>query len=129
MATAPEAAKTVRMLTKELWAIPPTVPHEMAQTILQPRLERRAAFGLAGALEDFDKLIADCPDYSEGFDQRVFIGFMRRSYRCALDDLKASLPALFDYVGAVVGRSMALLQLGGLRNGQIARRARPAQNP
>lgn len=118
-----------REYTNELWGIWATAPDDTAQEILDRGMTRRAAYDFAGALSDFDKLIEYCPDYAEGYNQRAFVNFIREDYTTALKDLDRAVALTPDHIGAVVGRALALIQLGRVREGQIALRKALLLNP
>jgi tetratricopeptide (TPR) repeat protein len=80
--------------------------------LLDSGIERRAVFDLDMALRAFDALIAYCPDYAEGYNQRAFVLFIRQDYAPALIDLDAALARSPEHLGALTGRSMALMALG-----------------
>ena len=118
-----------REYSNELWGIWGTAPDEAAQEILQRGMERRAAYDLVGAAQDFDALIAYCPDYAEGYNQRAFINFIGQDYAAALVDLDRAIALTPDHIGAISGRALTLLQLGRTREGQLGLRAALALNP
>ena len=118
-----------REYTNELWGIWATAPDDTAQEILDRGMTRRASYDFAGALDDFDTLIAYCPDYAEGYNQRAFVNFIREDYEAALKDLNRAVELTPDHIGAIVGRALALIQLGHTRDGQIALRRALLLNP
>jgi tetratricopeptide (TPR) repeat protein len=118
-----------RLLTNQLWEIWSTAPDETAQEILQRGMERRAGYDFAGAIKDFDTLIEYCPDYAEGYNQRAFVNFIRGDYEISLADLDRAVEITPDHIGAVVGRALALMQLGRNREGQLALRDALKLNP
>ncbi len=118
-----------RDYTNELWGIWATAPDATAQEILDRGMTRRASYDFTGAIEDFDKLIAYCPDYAEGYNQRAFVNFIRKDYSAALVDLDRAVELTPDHIGAIVGRALALMQLGQVRRGQIALRKALLLNP
>lgn len=118
-----------RDYTNELWGVWATAPDETAQEILNRGMNRRASFDLTGALEDFDTLIEYCPDYAEGYNQRAFVRFIQQDFEAALPDLDKAVELTPDHIGAVVGRALALMELGHTREGQIALRRALLLNP
>ncbi|SDW16350.1 tetratricopeptide repeat protein [Litoreibacter albidus] len=128
VAAAPDEM-TARQHTNELWGIWAKAPDGTAQQILDRGMTRRASYDFVGALADFDKLIAYCPDYAEGYNQRAFVNFIREDYEAALLDLNRALALTPDHIGAIVGRALALIELGQHRAGQIALRKALLLNP
>jgi tetratricopeptide (TPR) repeat protein len=109
-------------LNNRLWQIWTTAPDATAQEILARGMQRRASYDLLGAQQDFDALIAYCPDYAEGYNQRAFVSFIRQAYEASLADLDRTLAITPDHVGAASGRALALFELGREREAQIALR-------
>ncbi len=70
-------AKSARPITDALWELWAKAPNEQAQAVLDRGMRRRAAFDLLGAISEFDRLIAYCPTYAEGYNQRAFAHFIR----------------------------------------------------
>ena len=118
-----------RGYTNELWGIWATAPDATAQEILDRGMNQRASYNFAGALKDFDTLIAYCPEYAEGYNQRAFVNFIREDYETALVDLNRAIALTPDHIGAIVGRALALIELGHVREGQIALRQALLLNP
>ncbi|WP_323765582.1 hypothetical protein [Marinovum sp.] len=108
---APSAAAAQRVVNRmwDLWA---DAPDARAQEILDRGLRRRGAQDFLGALQDFERLIAYCPDYAEGYNQRGFIRFIQRDYAAALIDLDRVLALSPRHVGALTGRGLTLMALG-----------------
>ena len=118
-----------RGYTNELWGIWATAPDDTAQEILDRGMNQRASYNFAGALKDFDTLIAYCPNYAEGYNQRAFVNFIREDYETALADLNRAVELTPDHIGAIVGRALALIELGHVLEGQIALRRALLLNP
>ncbi|MEM9432852.1 MAG: tetratricopeptide repeat protein [Pseudomonadota bacterium] len=120
---------TARQVSDQLWGIWLDAPDATAQDVLETGLEQRASYNYTGALESFDRLVAYCPDYAEGYNQRAFIHFLRQDYEASLADLDRALAITPDHVGAVSGRALALARMGRERDSQIALRAALKLNP
>ena len=111
-----------QVINNQLWKIWTTAPDDIAQEILQSGMERRRVYDLAGATEAFDRLIAYCPDYSEGYNQRAFVHFIREAYDLSLADLERTLEITPDHIGAASGKALSLINMGRELEGQIALR-------
>jgi tetratricopeptide (TPR) repeat protein len=103
-----------RQISGEMWKIWLEAPDAAAQAILEQGMARRESFDFLGALSSFDRLVAYCPHYAEGFNQRAFVHFLTRHYGKALVDLDAALALNPGHVGALSGRALTLLELGRL---------------
>lgn len=101
-----------RLITNEMWSLWADAPDEQAQAILDRGMTKRAGFDLLGALEDFDRLVAYCPEYAEGYNQRAFVNFIRQDYARALPDLDRALELSPTHIGALAGRAMTYIALG-----------------
>ena len=98
-------------LNTQLWEIWTTAPDERAQAILDRGMRRRSGYDFLGALADFDALIAYCPDYAEGWNQRAFVHFLTRDFEAALVDLKQTLILSPRHIGALSGQALTLMEL------------------
>ena len=106
--------RTARPLSQALWTLWLDAPDEAAQAILDRGMRQRAGYDFAGAYDSFDSLVAYCPDYAEGYNQRAFVSFLREDYPAALVDLDIALRLSPDHVGAQSGRALTLMNLGQL---------------
>lgn len=124
-----ETEADARILNNQLWEIWTTAPNEIAQEMLNRGMERRSSYDYAGALIDLNRLVAYCPEYAEGYNQRAFVYFLSGNFEASLADLNKTLEITPDHIGALSGRSLTLLELGQLREGQIALREALRFNP
>ena len=83
-----------------------------AQEILDRGMRKRGSYDLLGARADFDRLVAYCPEYAEGYNQRAFINFMRNDYEPAIIDLTRALELSPTHTGALTGRALSYYALG-----------------
>ena len=120
---------SARLLTNRMWEIWATAPDEAAQELLDHGMEARRSYNLTEALSAFDRLIAYCPDYAEGYNQRAFVNFMREDYAPALTDLDRAIALSPDHVAAAAGRALTLLGMGRIAEGQAALRAVLKRHP
>lgn len=116
-------ATEAQRITNDMWALWAEAPDESAQAVLDRGMAKRAGFDLLGAIEDFDRLIAYCPTYAEGYNQRAFARFIRGDYPEALADLDRTLELSPSHVAAMAGRALTLIGLGRMDEGQAALRA------
>ena len=104
-------------------------PDAKAQGLLDSGLERLRVGDFAGARASFDALIAYCPDYAEGWNQRAFVSFLSGDMAAALPDLDRAIALQPRHVGALSGRGLTLIALGREAEGHDAIRAATALNP
>ncbi|UWQ17888.1 hypothetical protein [Jannaschia sp. M317] len=121
-----QAARGVSARMWEEWV---KAPDLRAQELLDEGMQRRQAFDLTGAVIAFDALIAYCPRYAEGYNQRAFANFIREDYEAALVDLDRAIELRPRHVAAIAGRGLTLIALDRVADGQAAIRAAMALNP
>ena len=101
-----------RALANRMWELWSEAPDAVAQEVLNRGMRKRSGFDLIGAAADFDRLIAYCPRYAEGWNQRAFVRFLQRDMAGSLADLDRALALNPRHVGALAGKSMVLLEMG-----------------
>lgn len=105
-------ADTARLATDKMWELWLDAPDALAQQLLDDGLLARSHNRLAVSLRAFERLVAYCPDYAEGYNQRAFIYFIRGDYARALDDLDQAIALDPTHIAAIAGRGLTLLGLG-----------------
>lgn len=110
----------------ELWL---QAPDAAAQEVLERGMSKRRSFDFLGAIADFDALVAYCPDYAEGYNQRAFAHFLGENYAAALNDLDAALERSPLHVGAQSGRALTLMNLGRMQEAREQMLAAVENNP
>lgn len=126
---AADTAQEAQLITNAMWELWSQAPDEAAQAVLDRGMAKRAGFDLLGAIADFDRLIAYCPTYAEGYNQRAFARFIRGDYPQALADLDRAIELNPVHVAAMAGRALTLMGLGQVEEGQDALRAALALHP
>jgi len=121
--------RRARPLSDQLWELWTTAPDAHAQSLLDQGMSRRASYDFAGARALFDELVAYCPDYAEGYNQRAFIDFLTGDYEAALDDLETALKLSPMHIGAMSGKALTLLNQGRGALGQTVLREALELNP
>ena len=101
-----------QQISTEMWQVYLRAPDARAQDMLDRGMQRRVASNYLGAYEDFDRLVAYCPTYAEGFNQRAFVQYLTGAFEGALTDLDAALRLNPAHVAAQSGRALTLMQLG-----------------
>ncbi|WP_233489347.1 tetratricopeptide repeat protein [Rhodovulum sp. 12E13] len=125
---APDAA-AARKFNAALWALWTDAPDARAQALLDRGMARLRLGDLATALRALDELVAYCPDYAEGYNQRAFARYLAGDYAAALSDLDAALARSPRHVGALSGKALSLMGLGQDRKALAALEAALALNP
>lgn len=118
-----------RQISNQLWAFWAKAPNDRAQEMLDSGLRMRAEFNLDGAWEAFDQLVAYCPEFAEGYNQRAFVAFIRKDYVSALDDLEKALARDPDHIAALAGKALTEIGLDGPDAGQATLREALKLNP
>ncbi|MEM7719592.1 MAG: hypothetical protein AAF222_10335 [Pseudomonadota bacterium] len=115
--------------TRGLWALWTEAPDTAAQELLDQGMAARRSFDFLGAIDRFDRLVAYCPDYAEGYNQRAFVNFLREDFATALIDLDLALERSPQHVGALSGKALTLMGLGRADDAQVILREALALNP
>lgn len=118
-----------QVISNEMWDVWDDAPDEMAQRMLDDGLARRASYDFDGALKSFELLIAYCPGYAEGYNQRAFISFIRQNYEPALVDLERAIALSPKHIAAISGKALTLIGLKRDAEAQIVLRDALALNP
>ncbi|MEM1065024.1 MAG: tetratricopeptide repeat protein [Pseudomonadota bacterium] len=118
-----------REVSNQMWAIWTTAPDEVAQSMLTRGMTARRYGDFLGAIAAFDDLVAYCPDYPEGYNQRAFIHYLSGGFEAANADLQATLALNPDHVGALSGLALTLIALGRAEEAQEWLRQALALNP
>ncbi|MEM9550428.1 MAG: tetratricopeptide repeat protein, partial [Pseudomonadota bacterium] len=78
---------------------------------------------------DFDTLIAYCPNYAEGYNQRAFVQFLRGDFRSAVEDLDRALALSPRHIAAMSGKALSLMGLDRLDEARLTMSDALALNP
>lgn len=116
-------------ISDRMWQIWAQAPDEQSQEILDSGMSKRGSYDFLGAIADFDTLIAYCPDYAEGYNQRAFTYFLNGRFEQALIDLDRALALRPDHVAARAGRALSLMNLGRLDEARVDLKAALDLNP
>ncbi len=101
-----------RPYTDALWRLWTQAPDATAQEMLDAGMMARDSFDFDRAVAAFDALVAYCPAYAEGYNQRAFVAFLRDDYATAIGDLERALELNPDHVAALAGLGLTLMRLG-----------------
>ena len=95
-----------------IWKIWHIAPDTRAQELLDLGKRRINESDFAGAQEALSELIAYCPDYAEGWNQRAFAKFLAGDLDGSLEDLDRTLELEPQHFAALAGRGLTLLRQG-----------------
>lgn len=120
---------TGRVIESQIWEIWIVAPDETAQALMDQGRERIRVADYARAEALFSDLIAYCPDYAEGWNQRAYVRYLRQDYDGALEDIATVLEIEPRHFGALAGRATTLLSMGRVDVGYAALRRALTLNP
>lgn len=115
-----QSQNDARIISHQMWELWTDAPDAKSQTLLDRGMARREAWDLIGALGELDQLVAYCPNYAEGYNQRAFVNYLRQDFASALIDLDAALKLSPNHVAAMSGRALTLLGLNRLAEARDA---------
>lgn len=118
-----------QFMADQLWQIWTDAPDARAQALLDDGMQRRLAGDYAGSRAVLDDLVAYCPAYAEGWNQRAFAAFLAQDYAAALTDLDVALGIMPDHVAALSGKALTLIGMGRNDEAQVVLRAAVKLNP
>ncbi|WP_269580912.1 tetratricopeptide repeat protein [Roseibium sp. Sym1] len=99
-----------------------SAPTPEIQAKLEQAMERRNVYDFQGARDLLDEVIAEAPDYSEGWNQRAYVLFLQGNYEASLEDIERALELEPRHFGALSGKAMIFMTLGRVKLGQKALR-------
>lgn len=96
----------------DVWAFWVRAPDDRAQMLLNEGMEGIRYGDLAGAEAVLGDLIAYCPDFAEGWNQRAFARFLIGDNAGSLADIEQALMREPAHFGALSGKIMILARQG-----------------
>jgi tetratricopeptide (TPR) repeat protein len=118
-----------REVADRIWRSWHVAPDPEAQALLDTAKRRLREADYPEAERLLDALVAYCPDYAEGWNQRAFARFLAGDLDGALQDLDRTVELEPMHFGALTGRALTLLRQGRAELGQQALRQAVAINP
>ncbi|MDA9953208.1 hypothetical protein N9D61_02560 [Planktomarina sp.] len=118
-----------QVVTDELWRLWTQAPDGEAQRLLNSGMLRIRQGDLRAAQEQLSDLIAYCPNYAEGYNQRAFARYLAFDFEKALPDLAQTLSIQPRHLGALSGKGLTHLALGQEALAEIEFRKVLALNP
>ena len=118
-----------RRISNDMWGFWADAPDTEAQELLDEGMSRREAYDFDGTNKAFDALVAYCPDYAEGYNQRAFVNFLRSDYQAALPDLDRAIELSPRHIAALAGKALTLAALDRKGEAALVLRAALKLNP
>lgn len=122
-------AAAAAAITADLWRLWTDAPDPSAQEMLDAGMALIRSADYAASEAILDGLVAYCPDYPEGWNQRAFARFLSGSFGAALADLDRALAIDPRHVPALAGKALVLMHLGRHPEAQIVLREAVRMNP
>ena len=116
-------------LTQALWNEWLIAPDAVAQDLLDRGMRLRESGAFVAARQVFNDLVAYCPNYAEGYNQRAFASFLHRDLEAALIDLNRAIAILPTHIAALSGKGLTLVGLGRQDEADAALQAALDLNP
>ena len=120
---------TAQRLSGQMWDIWLKAPDAKAQFMLDEGLTQLRYGDYAASRTALSELIAYCPAYAEGYNQRAYAAFLSGDYAAALIDLDVAIDLQPVHLGALTGKARTLIELGENDAAQIALRRALDINP
>jgi len=105
-------AETAHAIDQKIWIYWTTPSDPILAGRMREALTARNMGDVPGAIRLLDKLIADYPDYAEGWNQRATMYYAIGNFDASIADCEKVLALEPRHFGALSGRSLMYLQLG-----------------
>ena len=128
-ARAAPSEEAARGISSKLWALWAAAPDAKAQALLDRGMAARRKWDFVTSLAAFDALVAYCPHYAEGYNQRAFVYFLSAEYERALADLDLAIARSPRHVAAISGKALTLMGLERMDEAQEVLRHALSLNP
>lgn len=113
-------AMTGNLAANAVWAFWVRAPDDRAQTLLDAGMRGIREGNPAGAEETLNDLVAYCPDFPEGWNQRAFARFLQSDFAGSLSDIDETLLREPAHFGALAGKIRILVHQGRQQLARLA---------
>lgn len=118
-----------RQYASQLWELWLEAPDEPSQMMLDAALRAIRVGDYVRAMDRLDTLVAYCPFYTEGYNQRAFVNYLRGDYPAVLPDIDQAIKLNPRHTGALTGKALTLIAMGREDEAQDVLKAAVALNP
>ena len=118
-----------RGLSAQMWEIWLEAPDALAQAMLDEGVALLRMGDYDASRSRLSALIAYCPNYAEGYNQRAFAAFLSGDNASALRDLDAAIGLQPVHLGALTGKALTLIRMDRMAEAQTVLRRALAINP
>jgi tetratricopeptide (TPR) repeat protein len=118
-----------RSLSQQMWQYWLDAPDEPSQSMLDEGMRAVRVGDYMRAIERLDRLVAYCPFYAEGYNQRAFVNYLRGDFEAVLPDLDFAIQFSPRHTGALTGKALTLIAMGRDEEAQTLLRTAVALNP
>lgn len=105
-------AASADAISNQIWAIWTTPADPVLAGRMRDVMEARALLDLQAGIELLDAIVADYPDYAEGWNQRATLYYMLGDFEASIADCAKVLELEPRHYGALSGRALMYLQMG-----------------
>ncbi|OSQ47029.1 tetratricopeptide repeat protein [Marivita geojedonensis] len=118
-----------RTYSDQMWQLWLQAPDEPSQMMLDSALSAIRVGDYLRAMDRLNTLVSYCPFYSEGYNQRAFVNFLRGDFEAVLPDVDRAIEFNPRHTGALTGKALTLIELGRNEEAQVVLRLAVALNP
>ncbi|WP_224406922.1 tetratricopeptide repeat protein [Afifella sp. IM 167] len=111
-----------RQIENRIWQAWMVGPDRRTSEMMQDAMKARSDFDYDKALSIIEEVIKMEPEYSEAWNQRATLHFLKEDFDRSLDDINRVLELEPRHFGALAGRGVILMRQGRFELGQKALR-------
>ena len=111
-----------RRIERKIWAFWSIGPDDEATALMKAAHRARRSYNFNKTLQLLNQVIKRWPAYSEGWNQRATVLFLKQEYDRSLDDIEKVLVLEPNHFGALAGKAVILMRQGRPRLSQKALR-------
>lgn len=116
-------------IARKIWSIWFNPSDKMLNARMNEIIGARTAFDTGRTLKLLDALVADYPDYAEGWNRRATLHYELGNYQKSLDDIAQTLALEPRHFGALSGQALVYLALSDTAKARAAANRARAIHP